>query len=189
MYILYIFVPINYILSNTEIKSSNRKKHNDSDINFKIKVKICCDNDNFINFNRKNGDFDTFYRDLNFKGIAYSKFYEKSKFNNSCISFENSFGMIDAIVLKEGEPFVICKYIFSSFFFVPLYPDNKHSSVCCHISRDDFFIAPAKKIKKVFLIKIDENRTFVNFFRSSMRWVKKSFYTPTWGDPIFGVFL
>ena len=159
----------NYIVKNTEIKSSNRKRRNSSEISFKLKGIFNCDNEELIKFTKLNGSFGAFYKDLNCKGIAYSKFHEKSKFDNSCISFENYFGLIAAFVLKDGEPYVICKYIYdvNSFFFVPSYPENKHSSVCCHISRDDFFIAPAKKIKKVFLIKIDTNRTFINFFRSS----------------------
>ena len=57
------------------------------------------------------------------------------------------------------KPFMISIH----FFIDPSFPLNKHSSVCCHISKEDFFIAPAKEIKKVFLIKISENRTFINF--------------------------
>lgn len=114
------------------------------------------------------GGYDLFYKDFIFKGVSFSKFHESSKFNNSTICYKNVFGLIQAFVIRDSVPNVICKNVYdiNSFFYATSFPLNKHSSVCCHISKEDFFIAPAKEIKKVFL-KISENRTFINFYYST----------------------
>ncbi len=162
-----------FIINNTEIKTCNRKNRYIQNTEIKIWGKFDCpdllrivyDSD-FVNV-----DSDIFYEHFNFKKVHYCKVETITKLNNSCISFEDFFGLIQGFFLKDDEPFVICKQILELNlpFFVPQFKLS-HKSYSCYISDNDFFIAPAQFIQKVLLIKIDDelaDKTYINFNSTS----------------------
>jgi len=156
-----------YIVKNTEIKSSNRK-FLFSNSEFKLLSILNCNDEQIFSLFNHNSRPKIFYKVLKYKGFVYKKFNDFSKYNDSCISYKNSYGLIEAFFLNDNRPYVICKYIYDldSFFFVPLFPNIKHRNVFVHIS-NNYFIAPVYKIKKVFLIQIDKTRTFINYNSTS----------------------
>ncbi len=156
-----------FIVKNSEIKSSNRKKKV-TDSEFEFLGIFNCNDPNILSFFSLNNTPSIFYKVLKFKGLVYKKSNDLTKYNDSCISYNNSYGLIEAFFLNDGEPYVMCKYIYDldSFFYVPSFPNHKHKNVFVHIS-NDYFIAPANKISKVFLIQIDKKRTFINFYSTS----------------------
>ena len=152
-----------FISENASIKTTNRKKRRFNEFSFEISK--------VFNFNLNSSlDLDTqlFYESLLINGVTYCRFNDFTKFNNSCISYENVFGQIEAFFIKDDEPFVIFKKInvIDTIFYDPKYPLNKQKSFRCSIS-EDILIAPAKVIKKAFFIKIDDNLAFVNFYSTS----------------------
>ncbi len=160
-----------FIVKKSNIKTSNRKDRYNSEEDFKVSIKISnFDDINLINFIEQNNLTDlTLYERINYKGTSFAVRSKHNKFNNSCIEFQGTFGIIETVFVKDEVPFAVCREVnnLSSFFFDKQYLQNKISCFFCDISDDDFFICPLKKMKKVFLIEIDDTATYVNFFQSS----------------------
>jgi len=161
-----------YIQNNTRDCTSNRKDRCNSEENFKVsyKVSISKKSSSLIKFAHGNNlrDFHFFER-IKFKGTTYTSYSDNQKFNNSCIKFEEATGIIEVIYVEDNNPFAICRRVsnLNNFFFDSKYPNYRVSCFYSDIADDEYFIAPIKEIKKVFLIQINENLTFVNYFKST----------------------
>ena len=87
----------------------------------------------------------------------------------SCIFTAKKYGFIELIATKENQAFVICRQIneLHHMFYDLNFKSLKHSCFYCDVSDSDFFFVPITEIRKVFLIKIDEDNFFVNYFKST----------------------
>lgn len=107
-----------FIFKTSCIKTSNRKDRYKED--FKVSIKISNFPDIYLNnFIRDNNLTDlTFYERIHFKGTTFSVRSKINKFDNSCIEFQGTYGIIETIFLKDTIPFVICRQVsnLSSFF-------------------------------------------------------------------------
>ena len=118
------------------------------------------------NFIQSVGGFDNYYDRVTIKGTTYTSTNIETKFNNSCICVNDKYGLIEQVATKNNLAYVICRRIVKlhHLFYEPKNPLYKHSCFL-GISDYEFFYVPVTQIRKVFLIKIDDDY-YVNYFKS-----------------------
>ncbi len=161
-----------FITRNSIVRTSNRKNRRNSESLFKSSCRINDLTDNFLlkKFVDENELFFDFFEKINYKGTIFSKITSgKQKFDNSCFYSEKGYGKIQLIFIKDSKPYAVCNRIskLTNYFFNKKFPSVHHSCFFCHVCPDEFFVTPLQNCKKVFLIQISKQKTYLNHFKSS----------------------
>jgi hypothetical protein len=158
-------------------KSSNKKCRTDKSI---IKTLGKCETNSnplFLNlyehfFGKKTESLNVFKR-INFHGIIYESFENKSKRCDACFHVkenkkEKLIGLLDRFFFYENNLYAFAKKIVSLHnpFYCETYPDLKSHLRICSVS-SEYFIQPIETIQKSVFVQINQNQTYVSTFSTS----------------------
>ena len=162
---------------NQPFKSSNKKYRNNKNL---VKTIGKCEiNSNplflelYEQFFAKKTDSLSVFKKINFHGIIYESFENKSKRCNACYHVieqkkQKLIGFIDRFFFHENNLYAFAKKIVSLHnpFYSSSYPDLKSHLRICALS-NEYFIQPINNIHKSVFVHIKPDQIYVSTFSTS----------------------
>ncbi len=163
----------NLIFSKINVKSSNKKTYSNQNV---IKVvgkrNIVFENKYLKIYNSFFYDnidhLEVFYK-INHNGLVLSSYNIKSKRGDYCIlNYDNKVGLIESFFFRNEKVFIYCKLIscLPTPFYCTKYPEIK-SSIEIACVTNQFFITEPRNCRKIVLIELAEDDTYISCFNMS----------------------
>ena len=157
-----------FIRKHNIVKTSNKKRVNQEKCDFgplenvrDETFRIFCANVDLDLENLDRSEIKSFKR-LTLNGVLYTTTSNDSKKADYCVFVDSVYGQIVDFVKVKNKIYVVCQRIdhLLSPFYDEHFPQIKSKTFLCNIT-DETFITTVNKLKKVALIKINDDLCFV----------------------------